>query len=576
MLKQYVAEHFEPYIPEWHAADILNVLEIPPDTQLGDFALPVFTLAKLRRKAPPLIARELAEAIGDHSHIKVQAVGGYVNVFLNRKEALRAFLEHWQTVRARYAEPTGKGERVIIDMSSPNIAKPFGVGHLRSTVIGQAIYNLYVKHGYEALRVNHIGDWGTQFGKQIAAYKRWGQDLDLDRATVKDFLDLYVRFHEEAEHDPALEHEGRAWFQKLESGDLEATRLWKIFVERSLKEFDRMYARLGVSFDAVLGESFYNDKMDAVIAQLKEKGLLEESEGAHVVRLDDEGLPPCIILKSDGTTIYATRDLATAMYRHDVMGGDWLIYVVGQEQTLHFRQIIAVLKKMGYDWADRMVHTPFGLLRFAGKKLSTRRGHVIFLEDVLDEAVARARAIIEEKNPALEDKEAVAEAVGIGAIIFNDLKNSRLHDVNFSLEEALNFDGETGPYVQYTHARVRTVLARMTDEDRNVLEEALPRARSDQDSPYLYTLSTDPAWALIKSLDRYPEVLQEALIRHEPSVVARYVLDLAKEANRFYHQERILVQDAALRLPRLYLMQEVAKVLADGLDLLGIPHPEQI
>ena len=576
MLKPYVASQIESHIPEWHFQDILNVLEIPPDPQLGDFALPVFTLAKLRRKAPPLIAREVADRLNLASQLKAQAVGGYVNLFLDRKVVVNDFFNHWKTVRGHYAEAIGKGERVIIDMSSPNIAKPFGVGHLRSTVIGQAIYNLYKKHGYEAIRVNHIGDWGTQFGKQIAAYKRWGETLDLETASVKDFLDLYVRFHEEAEQDPMLEAEGRAWFQKLESGDPEATRLWKLFVERSLKEFERMYERLGVSFDAVLGESFYNDKMDAVVQALKEKGLLEESEGAQVVRLDDEGLPPCIILKSDGTTIYATRDLATAIYRHDVMGGDWLIYVVGQEQTLHFRQVIAVLKKMGYAWAERMIHTPFGLLRFAGKKLSTRRGHVIFLEDVLDEAVGRARLIIEEKNPALQDKESVAEAVGIGAIIFNDLKNSRVHDVNFSLEEALNFDGETGPYVQYTHARLSTVLSRASEEERDSLETLFDQALVEKSIAVIDTLSTDRAWILIKTLDNYPEVLKEALVRHEPSLVARYVLDLAKEANRFYHQERILVDEAMVRLPRLYLMQEVVRVLADALDTLGIPHPEQI
>ncbi|QZA33925.1 arginine--tRNA ligase [Hydrogenibacillus sp. N12] len=585
MLKRYAAERLSSVIPDLSVEAIEAALEVPPNPAFGDWAFPAFPLAKTRRKAPPIIAREIAEALtAGVSGLRAEAVGGFVNLRLDRATVLPDLLRALSAPEHK-APKVGAGERVIIDMSSPNIAKPFGVGHLRSTVIGRALANLYARLGYTPVRVNHIGDWGTQFGKQIAAYKRWGEAIDRDggaeagKDRIRFYLSLYVRFHEEAERDPSLEAEGRRWFQKLEAGDPEARRLWQMFVEDSLREFERMYRRLGVEFDRVIGESFYNDRMPAVIDELREKGLLEESEGAMVVRLEDEGLPPCLILKSDGTTLYATRDLATAIYRHDEMGGDWLVYVVGQEQTLHFKQVFSVLKKMGRTWADRCVHVPFGLLRFAGKKLSTRKGHVIFLEDVIDEAVAKAREIIEEKNPALENKDEVAEAVGIGAIVFGDLKNGRLGDVNFSLEEALNFDGETGPYVQYTHARARTVLARAAeDADPAALAAAKARLESGGPLPPSATaaLATDAAWAVLGVLDRYPAELRAALERYEPSVVARYALELAKAFNRFYHAERILVPDVDERAAKLVLVERAADVLQDALGLLGIAAPERI
>lgn len=540
---------------------IERLLEVPPNPSLGDLAFPCFTLAKQLRKAPPLIAQELAQSVGNEV-VRAEATGGYLNLFFDRGKLAEEILQEVNKDNFGYQE-IGKGKRVIIDMSSPNIAKPFGIGHLRSTMIGNALYNAYKVLGYESVSVNHLGDWGTQFGKQIVAYKRWGEQKKIEQEPIREFLNLYVKFHEEAEKHPELEDEAREWFKKLEDGDPEARSLWKYFIDESLKEFKRMYARLGVEFDHYMGESFYNDKMDAVVEELKEKGLLEESEGAMVVRLDEEGMPPCIILKSDGSSIYATRDLATALYRHNVLKGDILLYVVGAEQSLHFRQVYTVLKKMGYEWADQCQHVAFGLMKFEGKKMSTRRGRVVFLEEVLDEAVEQALEIIEEKNPNLVDKQAVAEAVGIGAIIFGDLKNSRIHEVNFSLEEALNFDGETGPYVQYTFARTQSVLEKAGEDG----------AQGTISGEFL---KGDEAWSLLKQLIEYPAVLVRMVERNEPSVLARYLLEVAKAYNRFYHHERILVEDDEEKRAKLLVTACAGKVLKAGLQILGLKTPSKI
>jgi len=540
---------------------LMQMLEVPPNPELGDLAFPCFTLAKTLRKAPPLIAQELAEKVSGNE-VKAVATGGYLNFFFDHARMAEEILA--EASKENYGQSNvGNGKRVIIDMSSPNIAKPFGIGHLRSTMIGNALYHLYQMAGYEAIRVNHLGDWGTQFGKQIVAYKRWGDQEQIEKNPIRELLNLYVKFHEEAETHPELEDEAREWFKKLEDGDQEARELWQYFINESMREFKRMYEKLGVDFDYYMGESFYNDKMDAVVTELREKGLLEESEGAQVVRLDDENMPPCIILKSDGTTIYATRDLATAIYRHDQLKGDKLLYVVGAEQSLHFRQVYAVLKKMGRAWADQCEHVAFGLIKFEGKKMSTRRGRVVFLEEVLEEAIERARAIIEEKNPNLPDKEAVAEAVGIGAIIFGDLKNSRIHEVNFSLEEALNFDGETGPYVQYTYARTQSVLEKAGEEV----------APSIANGNYI---AGDEAWQLVKRLSDFPGVLIRSIEKNEPSILARYLLELAKEFNRFYHHERILVENQEERGTKLLLTKISGEVLKKGLTILGLKTPAKI
>lgn len=538
---------------------IAELLEFPPNEQLGDVAFPCFALSKLMKQSPAQIAGQLAATLPESSQWTISAAGPYLNFKFNRAAAIEQFVLDGG---ARIPE-IGGGKRVIIDMSSPNIAKPFGIGHLRSTMIGNALYNLLRKVGYDTVNVNHLGDWGTQFGKMITAYLKWGDPAGKAEDPIKAYLELYVRFHEEAGLQPELETEAREWFVKLESGDPEANRYWRMFIEDSLAAFNKLYDRLGVSFDHYLGESFYNDKMDAVVDRLNRQGLLEESDGALVVRLDEEGLPPCIIKKSDGTSIYATRDLATAIYRHDQMQGNELLYVVGAEQSLHFRQLFLVLGRMGFDWAKECKHIPFGLMLMDGQKMSTRRGKVVFLEDVLDEAAAHALRIIEEKNPNLAGKANVAEAVGVGAVIFGDLLHSRLHEVNFSLEDVVNFEGETGPYVQYTYARTQSLLRRAGS---GVPVE--PGQHADA-ADYHYA-EGDQSWQLAKALMRYPDALAQAAQRYEPSILARYLIELAQTFNRFYHHEKIITGNTAEQAAKLALVRLTAETLEDGLKLLGV------
>lgn len=569
--------------------EILSLLEVPPKAEMGDAAFPCFSLAKSLKKAPVMIADEIAAGL-QASGVDATAAGAYVNIRFDRYEYAPQLLDELSRETFGKLE-LGQGARVVIDMSSPNIAKPFGIGHLRSTVIGAALYRLYNEAGYTSVSVNHLGDWGTQFGKQIAAYKRWGNEEELLADPIRNSLELYVRFHEEAEKDPSLEIEARDWFRKLEQGDEEAQRLWTFFVKVSMQEFDRMYARLNVEFDHILGESFYNDKMGAVVEELQAKGLLEESDGALVVRLDEENMPPCLIIKKDGTTIYPTRDLATAIYRHDMMQADRLIYVVGGEQKLHFSQVFSVLSKMGYAWAAACEHIPFGLMRFEGRKMSTRRGKVVFLQEVLDEAAARALNIIKEKNPNLEQPEQVAEAVGVGAIIFGDLRNNRMNDIDFSLEDAVSFEGETGPYVQYTHARIQSVLARVADtslEERDtsvdVMGNTVAGGEGDDGVPWNEkgTEETaaihvgDTSWALLKLLCDYPTYLEKAVLRNEPSVIAKYTIDVAQAFNRFYHAERIADAPSDIKAFRVRLAQHTATRLAYNLSLLGVQAPERM
>ncbi|SDS58571.1 arginyl-tRNA synthetase [Paenibacillaceae bacterium GAS479] len=511
-----------------------------------------------------------------------EAAGGFLN--------LKAVGTGWMDALLREAESPqlgrlqdGAGKRVIIDYSSPNIAKPFGVGHLRSTVIGRALANLHRTAGWDVVTVNHLGDWGTQFGKLIAAYKHWGDRAALEADPIGESLKLYVRFHEEAESAPELADEGRAWFRRLEQGDVEARELWDYFIRESLKEFQRIYSRLDVSFDYLLGESFYNDKMEETVDRLRRAGLLEASDGASVVRLDEEGMPPCLILKSDGSTIYGARDLATALYRREQMRGDKLLYVVGAEQTLHFRQVFRVLEKLDASWSEvERVHTPFGLMKMEGKKMSTRRGKVVFLEEVLDEAAQRALAVVEGKTPDLPGKEDVAEAVGAGAIVFGDLRNRRMLEIDFNLEEMVSMEGETGPYLQYTHARARSLLRRAaelgwavplmqeakesSDAESGQAEEAVSadasagspskaKRASGADSLHIATylwpaqalevLEAPAARACLLKLGQYSEALRAALREHEPSVLARYLLEMAKAYNRFYNSGKILGTAAA-------------------------------
>lgn len=561
MLKQTIAAALSPLVG-LDEPEVLSLLELPPDPELGDVAFPCFRLAKSLRLAPPQVAAQLAQRF-EHPALTASVAGPYLNFRWERKQAAEQWIPEFLDDDFGHSD-IGHGKRVILDMSSPNIAKPFGIGHLRSTMIGNALYHILREVGYETVNVNHLGDWGTQFGKMITAYRKWGVDLDTAGHTIQSYLELYVRFHDEAERDPSLEEEARGWFQRLEAGDVEATSLWQRFVEESLKEFHKLYARLGVSFDYELGESFYNDKMKPVVERLQASGLLVESEGAQVVPLEDQGLPPCLIVKSDGASIYATRDLATAIYRKEQLQGDIMLYVVGNEQALHFRQVFLVLEKLGYAAEAEFAHVPFGLMKLEGSKMSTRRGRVIFLEAVLDEAVSRVRRLIDEKNPTLADKDKVAEAIGIGAIVFGDLKHNRTMEVDFKLEEALKFDGETGPYVQYTYARTQSLLSKAGQTGGAAIR---------LEGHYL---TSDTAWELIKHISRYPETLLDAAVHYEPSLLARYAVDLAQVFNRFYHDEKILTGHDAEQSAKLALVEAAGRVLRRSLTLLGIQTPPEI
>jgi len=540
-----------------------QAIEKPKNQSLGDLAFPCFSLAKLKRKAPNLIAEELKEKIQSPTFEKVEVVGAYLNLFLNKKLVSEKVISQIMTEDSHYGDQNfGAGGNVTIDMSSPNIAKPFSMGHLRSTVIGNAIAKILEKCGYKPIRINHLGDWGTQFGKLIAAYKHWGDEEKVKQNPIKELLALYVQFHAEAEMNPALEDEGRSWFKKLEDGDEEALSLWQWFRDESLKEFSRIYELMNVEFDSFAGEAFYNDKMDRVIKLLEEKNLLVESDQAQVVELTEEELPPCLIKKSDGATLYATRDLAAALYRKETYDFVKSLYVVGHEQSLHFKQLIAVLRKMGYDWADNMVHIPFGMMLKDGKKMSTRKGKVVLLEEVLNESIEMARSNIEEKNPNLANKDEVAKQVGVGAVIFHDLKNNRMNDIEFSLEEMLRFEGETGPYVQYTFARACSILRK-------------GGWTKDASSQASYHSTWEKEWKVVSMLMEFSNAIKRACENFDPSQVAKYIVDLAQSFNKYYAEVKVL-EDSEEKQARLALVYSVTVVLKEGLRLLGIDAPEEM
>lgn len=551
---------------ELSAEQIEQLLETPPSREQGDLAFPCFQLAKIYKQAPVQIAQELVEKITPQLKeldmvASVKAVGPYVNFFYHRQHLTRNLLAQELTDRLDSYQ-IGENKTVVVEYSSPNIAKDFKLYHIRSTMIGQALANTYASLGYKVERINHLGDWGTQFGKLMAAYLKWGNEEQIKQDPISELVKLYVRFHEEAEKKPELEEEGRLWFKKLEEGDPEATRLWEWFKEESLKEFNKIYALLHVEFDHILGESFYSDKMEPAIQRMKEKGILEESEGALIVRLDDEQIPPCIIQKSDGTSIYATRDIAAAIYRYERFKPEKMLYVVDQRQSLHFQQVFAVLEKMGYDFAKHCEHLSFGVMKIEGEIGSTRKGKGLLLEDVLNHAIETARNIIEEKNPGLENKDEVAKAVGIGAIVFNDLKHHRTHEVDFKWDEAFNFEGKTGPYVQYTHARICSLLRRANWTNPEPIEHEV--------------YEQELVWELIYSLLQYPECLIETVKKNDPSQIAKYLLDLCQLFNRFYAQERIFVEDDREQMAKLALCAKIAEVLKHGLSLLTIKAPEAI
>jgi arginyl-tRNA synthetase len=545
-------------------AELQRAIEVPPSVELGDYAFPCFPLARSLRKAPQAIATELATAFQPTALIKeARAAGPYVNFFVDRVAYTRAGLGAILEQGSGYGKSTeGVGKTVVVDYSSPNIAKPFGVGHLRSTVIGNALYRIHDHLGYRVMRINHLGDWGTQFGKLIVAFKRWGNETDLTTHAIQTLYDLYVRFHSEVETHPELEDEARGWFKRLEDGDPEAQAIWQRFRDLSLQEFARIYERLGITFDSQAGESFYEPYLDQTIERIRQAGLVSVSDEALIVDLRPYNMPPCLLRKKDEATLYATRDLAAAMYRHETYGFWKMLYVVGADQRLHFQQVFKVLELMGFPWAKDCVHVDFGLIRFHDEKMGTRRGNIIFLEDVLDRAVELAEQIVHEKNPELPDKRQVAEAVGIGAVIFTDLSTRRVKDVNFEWEKVLTFEGETGPYVQYTHARACSVL-RKADQP----------LRSDVDySP----LTQDEAFDLVRLLTDYPAVLRRAAENSEPFFVTDYLLTLSERFNKYYHNYRILTDDTAVREARLWLVKSVQTVIESGLTMLGIKAPEEM
>ncbi len=567
--KQLVAEQISTALTDMGVEDfscerVLGILETPPNPQMGDLAFPCFQLAKALRKAPPMIATELASKISLPFLQEVQVANAYINLFYNQTSVITTCIETILEQGSAYGTTdVGAGKKVPIDLSSPNIAKPFSMGHLRSTVIGNALANIMEKHGYQPVRINHLGDWGTQFGKLIVAYKKWGDEDKVKAEPIKELLKLYVHFHEQVENDPTLEDQGREWFKKLEDGDEEAQQLWQWFRDESLKEFKKIYELMGVSFDSFNGEAFYNNQMDRVVDLLEEKGLLTESDGAMVVSLDEYDMPPCLIKKRDGATLYATRDLAAAFYRHEHYDFGKALYVVGGEQRLHFQQLFKVLLKMGYDWANNMHHIPFGMMLKDGKKMSTRKGQVVLLEEVLSQAITDVLKVIQEKNPSLPNKEQVARQVGVGAVIFHDLKNYRLNDVNFSWEEMLTFEGETGPYVQYTHARACSLLKKGGYQPGavTVVDQALEGPET---------------WAVVTTLMQFPVILEKACDQFDPSQIGKYVIDLAQTFNKFYAHVRIVAEDEQVKQARLQLVAAVIVVLKEGLRLLGLEAPEEM
>ncbi|MEZ7758373.1 arginine--tRNA ligase [Granulicatella adiacens] len=560
--KKIVAEQIAKTVGEHLSVDeIVSMIEVPKYANQGDLAFPAFTLAKVLRKAPQAIATEIVEAVSDKHIARAEAMGPYANFFLERSAFADEVLKEVLELGEHYGDwDYGQGRKVVIDMSSPNIAKPMSMGHLRSTVIGNAIANLEKKVGYEPIRINHLGDWGTQFGKLIEAYKLWGSEELVKADPIAELIKLYVRFHEEAELDPTLDDKGRAWFKKLEDGDAEAVRLWEWFRSESLKEFNRVYDLLGVTFDSYNGEAFYNDKMDVVVDMLEDANLLKVDNGATIVDLEKYDLPPALIKKSDGATLYMTRDLAAANYRKNTYDFAKCIYVVGMEQSNHFKQLKAVLKELNLPWSEDIVHIPFGLITLNGKKLSTRKGKIILLEGVLKEATELALKQIEAKNPSLENKEAVAHAVGVGAVIFHDLKNDRTNNFDFALEEVVQFEGETGPYVQYTHARAMSILR---------------KANHTVDTKEAFSLTDDDAWEVLKLIENYPNVVRFAEEKCEPSAIAKFVINLAQAFNKYYAHTKVLVEDEAFN-SRIALVQTTASILKQGLALLGVAAPDEM
>lgn len=543
-------------------SEIAAGLEVPPDAAMGDYAFPCFKLSKGLRKSPMMIADSLKDAIHTDYLGKIESVKGYLNFFIDRATYAEKIVSAVLAQGDSYgSDHSGEGKTVVIDYSSINIAKRFHIGHLSTTMIGNSLYKLHKFFGYNAVGVNHLGDWGTQFGKMIAAYKRWGDHDTVARGGVDEMVKLYVRFNSEAKENPSLNDEGRHWFKRIEDGDPEALEIFNWFKSVTLKDAERVYDMLGVKFDSYAGESFYNDKMQPIVDTLREKGLLKEDQGAQIVDLEPYGMPPALILRSDGATLYITRDLAAAKYRMDTYHFDKSLYVVAYQQDLHFRQLFKVLELMGYEWYSKCEHVAFGMVSFEGQTLSTREGRIVYLEDLLNTSIQKARAIIEEKSPDLENKDEVARQIGVGAVVFFALYNNRIKDIDFWWDRALNFDGETGPYVMYTHARACSVLRKAGDCDA---------------APDYSALSDPEAQDVVRLLGQFPEVAKAALVRSEPSMITRYSVDLAQAYNKFYYERKVMVDEPGVRAARIQLTRATRDLLRLSLNLIGITAPTRM
>ncbi len=564
-MKKVLSKMITKYLNGFSESEIEQLLEIPPELKMGDYSLPCFSLSKKLKISPIVIANQLKSDLDkdlDKSVIsELQSMKGYLNIHLNKNSFIKLVLEY--TFEHNMGFSVDDKRVICMDYSSPNIAKNFDVGHLRTTVIGNSLYKIYSKLGYKVIRINYLGDWGTQFGKLIVAYKNWSTKDKVEKYGIEELLRIYVLFNTEAESKPSLKEEARSWFSKMEQGDEEALSIWKWFKEISLKEYERVYRLLNVEFDYYSGESIYMDKVPALVRELKEKGLLAESQGANIVSLEKYNMPPCLITKSDGSSIYHSRDIAAALHRKKEYNFEKCLYITGLEQSLHFAQVFKAIEVMGNDWTDELVHVPYGLVSLKGEKLSTRTGNIIYAEDILQEAINRSFELINMKNSNLNNKKQIAEEVGVGAIIFHDLFNQRIKNVNFSWEEVLNFEGATGPYVQYTYARAKSILRKGNVKEVN---------RSiDVD-----LLTDEVSYELVKELSKYTEKIEEAALRYEPSVIARYVWGLATSFNKFYHECNILNEEESIKEARLVLVYLTQKIIKDAMSLLGIGCPEEM
>ncbi len=565
-MKNKIAESVVKLLENGSLEEVAGMLEMPPEESMGDFALPCFAFAKVLRKSPKIIAEELAAGLEEQKVGlgigRIEAVNGYVNLYMERGSYVKACVEKLMT-EGFGVDKSGTGKTICMDYSSPNIAKNFHVGHLRTTVIGNSLYKIYDKLGYKVVRINHLGDWGTQFGKLIVAYKLWSSKEEVEEKGIEELLRIYVKFNVEKDANPSLVEEARQWLVKMEKDDPEALGFWEWFKEISMIEFERVYDMLGISFDSYIGESFYRSKVPALVEELKAKNLLVESQGANVVDLAAFDMPPCLITKSDGASIYHSRDMAAVLYRKETYGFEKCLYVTGLEQTLHFKQVFKAIELMGYDWTEGLVHIPYGLVSLDGAKLSTRGGNIIYAEDILKEAIERAMSAIMNKNPHLTNKEEVAHMVGVGAVIFHDLFSQRIKNIDFNWDEVLSFEGTSGPYVQYTYARAKSILrkAKYQKSDKAVNYEKL---------------TDDYSFKLVKELLGYEETVKKAAERYEPSVIAKYLISLASAFNKFYHECPILKAEEEEKLAKLYLVDLAQGVIKECCELLGMKCPEEM